>query len=323
MGSYNDIVTLGLPPDDGASLSGLRLIDAPGITLKTLNNTADETYINGINLALVKKNLALTLFQNDFIGALQANRVVTYINEPTYDTAVFNPMVDIGSSSLERGTMIVPANSYKGALRILNLKTIQLYPLNSGNVVIKIYDGFTETIYPSVSVTGGVVNTFQSTYVVNKYSTGIKILLNAPGISFASAQIICGEGCNGALPNPCGYANGWDGSLKNKNEGYGINVTFSCHCDYTQIITDMAAGFTGELIFLKWQIAFWEEYLSTDRFNFFAVYGKADVEKRTLPDLQNKYNIKWNLMMDGLFSILQTYRDSCLNCRGVRWASNI
>lgn len=323
MASYDNIVTLGLPPDDAASLSGLQLIDAPGLTLKTLNNVADETYINGINLAMKKKNVALTLFQNDFLGALQANRVMTTINEPVYDTAVFNPNVNIGASTLEWGTMIVPNKQYHGALRTLHIKNIELYPLTSGTVIIKIYDGFTETTFPPQTVTANQVNTFASTYVVNKYSTGIKILVNAPTIQFASAVVICGEGCNGASPNPCGYANGWSGTAKNRSEGYGMNIQFSCHCDYTQIITDMAKSMTGELIFLKWQIAIWEEYLSTDRFNFITIYSRDDVKDRVLPKLENKYNQKWNLLMDGLFAILKTYKDSCLDCRGISWKTNV
>lgn len=323
MGSYNNIVTLGLPPDDGVSLSGLQLIDAPGLTIKTLNETANETYINGINLALKKKQLALVLFQNDFVGALHANNVVTTLSEPIYDTAVFNPGLNLGSSTLERGTMIMPSGQYRGVLRTLNVKNIQFFPLTSGSATIKIYDGFTQTVYPPVSLTAGSINTFASTYTVDKRSTGIKILVDAPTVQFASAQIICGEGCNGAMPNPCGYANGWDGAAKNRNEGYGMNVQFSCHCDYTQIITDMAVGMTGELIFLKWQMMIWEEFLQTDRFNFFCIYDRDDVRKYTLPDLQNKYNMKWNMMMEGLYGILKTYRDDCLDCRGIRLAANV
>lgn len=322
MGAYDNIVTLGISPDDGASLSGLQLIQAPGISIKTLNQTANENYISGVKLAMVKKALALTQFQNDFIGALQSNKVLTTINEPIYDTSVFNPNVSVGASPLERGIMLQRNTSYRGTLRKLMLKTINLYPLSSGNATIKIYDGFTETSY-QVTLVANQVNTFQSTYEVNPYSHGIKVLVLAPDISFASSQVICGQGCNNSMPNPCGYANGWDGQYKQKNEGYGINVQFYCHCDYSQIITDMASSFTGQLIWLKWQILIAEEQYSTDRFNFMCIYRRDDIQKNILPDLQNQYNSKWNEMMAGLFQILKTYQDDCLNCRGIRWQNNI
>lgn len=322
MGAYDNIVTLGLAPDDGPSLSGLKLIDASGVSIKTLNMTANETYIQGTTLALRKKQLALTQFQNDFIGALQTNKVLTTINEPVYDTSVFNPGNNLGSSTLEKGIMLMRNTSYRGTLRSLCVKNIQLYPLTSGDATIKIYDGFTETSF-NVTLIADQVNTFQSTYIVNEYSHGIKVLINAPGISFCSAQVICGQGCNNSMPNPCGYANGWDGMQKIKSEGFGVNVQFYCHCDYTKIITDIATSFTGQLIWLKWQYLIWEEQYKTDRFSAWCIYNRDEIPKTILPDLEGQYNQKWNEMMAGLFSILSTYADDCLNCRGVRWRTNV
>lgn len=322
MGPYDNIVSLGIAPDAGPSLSGLLLTDAPGISIKTLNMAASETYVQGPALAMRKKQLALIQFQNDFVGALQTNKVLTSINDPIYDTSVFNPGNNLGSSALERGIMLMRNSSYRGTLRTLCLKNIQVYPLTGGNATIKIYDGYTETSF-NVTLVANQVNIFQSTYVVNEYSTGIKVLIDAPGISFASAQVICGQGCNNSMPNPCGYANGWDGTMKIKDEGFGVNLQFYCHCDYSKIITDMATSFTGQLIWLKWQYLIMEEQYKTDRFNAWTIYNRDEIPKIILPDLESQYNQKWNEMMAGLFQILSTYRDDCLNCRGIRWKTNV
>jgi hypothetical protein len=322
MDALNNIVTLGIAPDDGASLSGFQLINAPGITLKTLNNIANETYTKGVNLALLKKSLSTTQFYNDFIGALQANRVMTTISEPLYDTSVFNPNNSVGSSTMERGIELWRNVSYRGTLRKLIVKNVQLFPLASGTATLKIYDGFTETDY-AVNLTANQVNTFAADYTVNEYSKGIKVLVDAPSIPFASAAVICGQGCNNSMPNPCGFANGWSGAAREKHEGYGVNVQFQCHCDYSQIITDMANSFTGELIYLKWQYNIWEEQYKTDRFSTWCVYNREDIKKEILPDIEARYNEKWNAMMDGLYQILLIYRDDCLNCRGIRLRTNI
>lgn len=323
MGAYDNIVTLGIAPDDAASLSGLQLIQAPGITIKTLNNTANETYIKGVTLAMQKKALALVQFQNDFIGALQTNRVLTDINEPVYDTCVFNSASNIGASAAERGVSVWRNTAYRGSLRSVIIKTIQCYPLTSGNGTINIDDG---QKVQSINVTfvANQVNTYSVTPIVlPSTSFGFKITIDAPDISFASARVICGEGCNGSIPNPCGHAKGWDGTGYQKYEGYGVNVQFYCHCDYTRIITDMANSFTGELIWLKWQYNIFDEQYKTDRFNFWCVYNREDIPKVILPDLANQYAQKWNEMMAGLFNILKTYNDDCLNCRGIRWRTNI
>jgi len=322
MSVYDNIVTLGIAPDDGDSLSGLKLIDAPGISIKTLNQVASETYTQGVTLAMRKKNVSLIQFQNDFIGALQTNKVVTSINDPVYDTSVFNPASSVGASSFERGISLMRNRNYRGSLRKLRLKNIQLYPLTSGDATLKIYDGFTETDY-SITLIANQVNTFASTFEVSEYSFGIKVLVDAPGISFASARVICGEGCSGSMPNPCGYANGWDGTKKVKSEGYGINVQFYCHCDYSQIITDMSKTFSGQLIWLKWQELIWDEQQKTDRFNFWCLYNKDQIKNEIIPDIIGQYNTKWNEMMAGLYAILETYKDDCLNCRGVRWRTNV
>src|SRR5690606_599179 len=115
----------------------------------------------------------------------------------------------------------------RGTLRKLYIKEIQLYPLNSGNTTLKIYDGYNTYSY-AISLTGGQLNVFNADnlagfpFEVNQNSSHVRVVVNQNGISFASAPISCMLGCNGSQPNPCGWADGWNGSQAVKNEGHGM-----------------------------------------------------------------------------------------------------
>jgi hypothetical protein len=326
MACTDNIVTLGLCPDEDASLSGLQLIDAPGISIKTLASTANETYVKGSELAMQKKSLAITLVRNDFIGALQSNKIVTTITNPEYSSSQFDGSSSVVASNVERGVTIHKAG-WKGNLRQTYIKQIELFPLASGDVDLKIYDGYNTYTYP-VTLVGGEINVFDESnlsgfpFLINDHSSTVKVLVNQADINFVSAPIICMRGCNNSVPNPCAWADGWDGSKAVKSEGYGINVVFYCNCNYEQILCDLAKTYSGELIWLKWQIEIFNEQRKTNRFNNWVVYGQ-DALKEEITELEAKYTAKWNSLMDGALGILNTYRDSCLNCRGIRTMVNV
>lgn len=326
MSCLDNIVTLGVCPDDGTSLSGFKLINAPGISIKTLADTANETYLKGAELAMQKKELAINMVRNDFIAALHQNRVVTTISNPEYNTSQFNTGASVATYSGERGVVLHKAN-WRGKLRRLYIKEIQLYPLGSGDATLKIYDGYNVYEY-AVTLTGGQINTFNEEnldgfpFMMNENSTYLKVLIDQSEFPFVSAPITCMVGCNGTAPNPCGWADGWDGAAAVKREGYGINVVFYCDCNYEQILCDLAKSYSGELIWLKWQIAIFEEAQKSNRFNNWIVYG-ADKIGDQIASLDAKYTSKWNALMEGALGILKTYRDDCLNCRGTRWVTNM
>lgn len=327
MSCLESIVTLGVCPDDGESSSGFRLIDAPGISSKTLALTANENYTQGSELAMAKKALSIIQLKNDFIGALQARRVVTTITDPVYNTGEFKPATSIGQYSGERGVVIHKNASYRGTLRKTFIKSITLYPLQSGTIDIKIYDGYTVRSW-EVEVTGGQPNTFDKETLENfpyefGTSSAVKVLVDQTDIAFASSSIVCHVGCGNKMPNGCAWADGWDGIGYVKREGFGIVVDFYCTCDYEQILCDLSKGFTGELLWLKWQINIFEEQLKTDRFTNVVIYNRDELRDKIIPQLQNDYATKWNDLMNGLKGILDTYKDDCLNCRGVRWRTNI
>ena len=325
MACLDDIVTLGLCPDDGTATSGLQLIDAAGITLKNLANTATETYTSGVNMAMAKKRVATTLVRNDFIGALQSNNVVTTISNPTYDAAIFNTTANTGNYSGERGLNVYKVGERGAGLKSLYISEIQVYPLQSGDAIIKIIDGYKEYSYP-VTFVANEVNTFNSVqlsgFPFQVESGSARILIDNTSFSFAKTELICHTGCNGNA-NPCGYVDGWNGTGKIKKDGFGINIKFNCECDYSKILCDLDKSFSGELIWLKWQIEIFNEQLKSNRFTSWVVYNRDELKDYVIKDLKDQYNQKWADLMAGMNGILKTYRDSCLNCKGIRWVSAI
>lgn len=325
MSCLDTIVSLGICPDAEASLSGFKLLNAPGISIKNLANVASENYVQGTELAMEKKELSLLQVKNDFIAALQANKVVASITDPVYDTSQFNTGSSVGTSSNPRGITIHKVGQ-KSQLRQTYLKAIEVYPTGSGDGDIKIYDGYNVYTYP-VNLVADQINVFTENeldgfpFLTNPNSSTLKILLHTT-VPLISSVITCKTGCNGATPNACAWADGWDGTAAVKGEGYGINVQFYCSCNYEQILCDLAKSYSGELIWLKWQINIFEEQVKSNRFNNWVVYNQDKLGDE-ITELYEKYNAKWNGLMSGMLGILNAYRDSCLNCRGKRWVVNL
>lgn len=327
MACLDQIVTLGICPDDGASLSGFTLLQADGISLKNLANIADEDNITGVNLAMEKKTLSITQVKNDFIAALQSNRIVTTLSNQEYKSARFITGIDGGTYAGYRGQTLhkVP---FRGKLRKTVLKSIDCYPLQSGNTTIRIDDGVNVYNY-NVTVVANQVNTFDADvlsgfpFEIDKQSNSIEVTIDQTSIAFAKSEIICHKGCNGTAPNNCGWVDGWTGTGAIKAEGYGLNLNFYCECDYGQILCDLANSYVGELIWLKWQINIFKEQLKSNRFNNWVIYNQEQINETILPDLISQYNSRWNALMEGSLGILKSYGDDCLNCRGVRWQVTI
>lgn len=323
MSCLDNIVKLGVCPDEGASLSGLYLTQAGGMSIKNFADIANETYTSGINLALEKKQLVLTQFKNDFIGELQKNSIVTAVVNPEYDTSVFNPTVQIDGGN-DRGVILHKAN-WRGDLRKTYLKKIQVYPLTSGTGTITITDGYTAYAY-EVEFNGNQVNEFDSThfsilpYVVR--NNNVEVTISDTSVVFASAEIKCGRGCNNTLPNQCGWADGWNGTGQDRRQGYGVNIIFQCVCDYESILCSNPALF-GELMYIKWQMAIYDEQYKSNRFDGLVIYNHKDINEVIMPQLYREYSEKWQGIMGNIKNILSVYKDDCIVCTGIRRVVNI
>lgn len=325
MCSLDSIVTLGICPDNGTSTSGLTLLDAAGISSKNLADIANEDNVTGISLALEKKALSIVQVRNDFIGALNTNNVIADVNHPVYDTAFFLPDVNVGTNS-SRGIWLHKAGRYRGSLRKTYIKAIQLYPLSDGTGTLTIWDGIHEYAY-AVNLVGGQVNTFDVDsldgfpFEINTNSASVKVLITS-SVSFASSKITCKTGCNGTMPNQCGWAEGWNGSARVREEGHGMNVQFYCECDYEQILCNLSKGYSGELIWWKWQANIFREHQKSNRFTNWVIYNHEEMQK-WIDDAESNYNRVWNNLMAGMLGILKSYNDDCLSCKRTRWLTNI
>lgn len=323
MSCLDNIVTLGTCAED-ASSSGFTLLQAAGISLKNLDNIADDQYVQGVRLAEVKKRLAINLVRNDLVSAMHSHNVVMSVTNVVYDSSTFIPSDNMGLYDGERGVVIHGNPGYRGKLRKIYIDVVQCYPLTGGVgeiVIVDTVDGIPTEFPYEVTFEANKINTFKIDYQAQ--SQLVKVLIDNSEINFASAPIVCHRGCHDSMPNPCAWADGWDGTANVKREGYGINVKFYCKCDYDELLCQIDKKLIGELIWLKWQELVFDEQYKTNRFNAWVVYNREDLVKAIIPDISGQYNSKWTALMRGLFNILKSLRDDCLDCRGIRKVTNL
>lgn len=326
-----DIVSLGLC-DDEISLSGFTLMQAAGMSPLNGDRIATEQYNNGKQMFEVKKSVAENMVRNDFIGVLQQNRIVSTITKREYNTCYFNTSSETGTYSGYRGLVVASRGaSQLGTLRKFYIDKIQCYPLQSGECTIRIRDfdnGIPVNTNINVNLVANQLNTFDDTVGFERYhciNDRVLVEIDQTTISFADTVITCKDGCDNTGKNPCGSAEGYNGTGISRKNGFGLNVVFSCNCDYDELICKFSRTFTGELIWLKWQALVYEEMYKTNRFNTWTTYNRDEIMKVILPDLNNKYNMKFNEMIaGGMLEMLKQYNDNdCLNCRGVQQITNI
>lgn len=322
MGCIDNIVTV-KGCNTSPPTSGFDLFDAPEISIRNANSTANETYVQGFAMLQNKLRLAIIQVRNDFIAALNGNNIATKISEVAYPTGTFNASVNNGLYAGERGIILYRNPAIRGKLRKIKITQVQLYPLASGSFNLKIYDTingvWSYTAYP-VTLIANQVNTLPINYQMQ--GAYASILIDNTALPMASSYLTCMTGCGGTMPNDCGYVMGYNGVAQVKSEGYGINATFSCSCDYEQILCDLSQTYIGELIWLKARYNVVEEQFKTNRFNNLIIYSHDDLPA-IMQGLDAEYTGKWNSLMQGLYNILNTYRDSCLSCRGVTFRTNL
>lgn len=310
--------------EEAVSLSGLDLMDAPEISAKNLANIANEEYVTGLNLAKKKVQQATILVRNDLMSVLAANKVMPNLNAKQYTIGEFKTTVNYPAEGKERGVTLYKNRKIKGNLRKLKIHTVQVYPLTAGEgVVMQIYDdyaGGTVSTY-NIDLQANQVNSFNVNYTVK--GTFARVLLDGTNTPVAGTYLTCFTGCNGSMPNDCGYTKGWydDKEIASK-EGFGINLQFSCECDYDQLLTDMAKTYIGEIVWLKSRVLLMEEHLRTNRLNNWVIYGREET-KEYLTDVENQYREKWKTFANAIPGLLKQFNDDCLLCNGIRWVTNI
>lgn len=323
MSCLDNIVSLGVCDD--VSTSGFRLIDAPGISSNTLSKIANEDNNTGVNLALAKKRLALLKVKNDFLNIMAANAVSSDSSTLSYASG------DILQSPLQpssnyMGVTIHKANA-SDRIKKCYIKNVHFIPTNSGTVVLRIDDGDTSLSF-NVAAIGGLMNSIDlSTLLTDGYykviSSSAKVTIYGGDVTLLDSSITCLKGCNGRMPNPCAWVDGWDGTKAYKNKGFGVVIEFYCECDYEEVLCNLSDTSVGELIFLAWQIEIMQEHMMSNRFNNIVVYGAEEIRDYWLPSLKAEYKAKWNAFASNFKSVLSRFSSDCVKCKGIKWVTNL
>ncbi len=310
--------------EQAQSLSGLDLMDAPEISARNLANIANEEYITGLNLARKKVAQALILVRNDMMSVMAANRVLPNLVAKKYTVGEFKTTINYPAEPKERGLTLYKNRKIKGNLRKLKIHEVQVYALaDVEGAMLKIYDDYANGMVSTytIDLLANQVNTFNVEYEIK--GSFARVLLDGTNVPVAGTYLTCFTGCNGTMPNDCGYTKGWyDDKEISSKEGFGINLVFSCACDYDQLMADMAQTYIGEIIWLKSRVLLLEEHLRTNRLNNWVVYGREET-KEYLVDVENQYREKWQVFVNAMPGLLKQFNDDCLQCNGIRWVTNI
>lgn len=310
--------------EQAQSLSGLDLMDAPEISARNLANIANEEYITGLNLARKKVAQALILVRNDMMSVMAANRMLPNLLAKKYTVGEFKSTINYPAEPKERGVTLYKNRKIKGGLRKLKVHEVQVYALaDVEGATLKIYDDYANGMVSTytIDLVANQVNTFNVEYELK--GSFARVLLDGTNVPVAGTYLTCFTGCNGTMPNDCGYTKGWydDREISSK-EGFGINLVFSCACDYDQLMADMAQTYMGEIIWLKTRVLLLEEHLRTNRLNNWVVYGREET-KEYLVDIENQYRDKWQVFVNAMPGLLKQFNDDCLQCNGIRWVTNV
>lgn len=326
MSCLDNIISVGSCEDE-ESLSGLGLLDAPELSSLNLAAMANEDVISGKQLASRKIALAVKLVKNDIMSVMAANNILPEVTDIHYNTGVFRTNTAYAAEDVYRGLVLYRNRKTSGKLRKQKIHKISIYPLNDAtDVTLKIIDAYPTTDLVTetsmvIDLTANQVNEIEVDYTIQ--GEWVRVLLDGADVSVASAYLTCFTGCNGTMPNDCGYTKGYYNNKEvSAKEGYGIVLDFSCYCDYDQLMCDLTKTFIGEIVWLKARVLLLEEHSKSNRLNNWIIYNREET-KEYLTDVENQYRSKWNTFMEAMPRILKQYRDSCLDCRGARWVDNI
>lgn len=300
------------------STSGYDIFQAPEVKYKGIAAITDEKYIRGMNLLNSVRVNAIMEVESDFLKIITAGKYGLELGGLNHSAGQFNQGIINPVAPSERGISIHSAKP--STIRKLRISTVEVFPVDSASgLELKIYDNGFVSSYP-VDLIGGQVNTFPVDY----QATGdfVRILIDNTNIRMYSTAITCMVGCNGTMPNECGFVKGWNGSSEIKTEGFGINASFTCECNFSQLLCTWSKQFIGEIVFYKMRSLIQEERLNSDRLNNFTIYNREEAKDKQV-DLENKYREKWNAFAESIPQMLKNVTDSCIICNRPKWVTNV
>ena len=323
MSCLDNLVTVGACDTNGTS--GFSLMDAAGISQSVLAKIADDSSHSGMALALSKKNIAMLKVKNDFANVMAKNAVSSDLSTITYASGDITRDA-LALSSNYRGVVMHKATPSE-RIKKTYIKAIRFIPIDSGNISMRIEDGGEIHSY-TIAAVGGVLNTIDMAEINDgadfEVSSSIaKVLFLDNSVQMYGSNITCMQGCNGRLPNPCSWVNGWDGTKYVKTDGFGISVEFYCECDYNEVLCSMSESIVGELIYIAWQIEIMQEHMMSGRFNNLVTYAQDNIKQDWLPYLKHEYSTKWDAFASNFKSLINRFNSDCVKCKGSRWVTNL
>ena len=129
-------------------------------------------------------------------------------------------------------------------------------------------------------------------------------------------------GCNGTVPNPCGYTNSYNNGKVAGKESYGLGVEFSCYCDYEKLMCSLSKSYMGKLIYLKTRADLLDHRFWSDRFTPIVVY-KGDDAKNKRIELLREYEHTWNTLIEAMPTIMKGHCGECIKCNGISYKVNM
>lgn len=321
----NDIVTI-RGCSNTTPLSGLDLMDAPEISRFNLAQIATDKDTSGIALAERILSNAVIQVRNDLITVLASNQMLVDVSNRHYETSKFIPTTTIPAEAKERGLTVHRAKWRRNTLKKTTIHTIKIFSLTTASSVpVYIHDaGLSQpmTYTYSADLTAGQETTLNVQHdIQGEYA---HVTVDGTNVALASSFLECYTGCSGTIPNDCGHTKSYyDGRSLNGREGYGLNVEFSCECDYDTLLCNLAKTSIGNIIYMKARIMLLEERLNSDRLNNLIVYGAQEVKEYHLPKLESEYNTAWTGFSKSLKTIVNQYSGDCIVCNGIRTVVSI
>lgn len=127
--------------------------------------------------------------------------------------------------------------------------------------------------------------------------------------------------CMTGTPNTCAISKGWvnNGSTitENKSLAYGIIAEVNCECNYDMILCSLPNDeYKAQLMKYQASIQFARLSLETERFNYFTIYGREELEKY-IAIAQNGYKKRITEYTESLRAFLMKNAFcGCITCNG-------
>jgi hypothetical protein len=295
-------------------LHGFNIESASKITPK------DQTAVEFINKQI---EYAITQSNNDFLGKVQNNFVVSQFNE----FIPYGLFSDYQNNAIaqNRGLSIRKDAAY---IQKIYIPTIKIKVNNNITTNILIVDGF-ETTPVLVTLVANVENEITINYTAKTDSLFILIedptgLINSytgdlPSINGCKS---CG-GNKGYKINDCNLiVKGWNGVTED-SKIYGIEAVITTVCNYDNIYCLLANQTNLKYVYLyKFGILFFKEYLTSDRLNEHTIYNK-DKCLYLIENYEVEYQKQWDIFNESLKNFLNKISDNCLICRGLKYGYSL